>query len=89
MVFESRQDREICLLSKTLRLALMCTQPHSQWTPTFFPGGKATGREVDHSLLSRAEVKNEWSYTSVPSICLYGVDRDNFTFTSVAIGKRY
>jgi hypothetical protein len=80
MVFESRQDKRICLLSKNTRLAVVCTQPPSQWTPAFFPGGKATGREVDHSPSSGAEVKNEWNYTSVPSICLYGVDRDTFTF---------
>jgi hypothetical protein len=89
MVFESRQDKEICLLSKTLRLALVCTQPPSQWTPAFFAGGKSTGREVDHSPPSSAEVKNEWSNTSIPSICLYGVDRDTITFTFVVIGKRF
>jgi len=38
---------------------------------------KWPSREVDHSV---AEVKNEWSYTSAPSICLYGMDRDNCTF---------
>lgn len=25
-------------------------------------------------------LKNEWSYTSAPPICLYGVDRDSITF---------
>jgi len=29
------------------------------------------------------EVKNEWSYTSTPLICLLGVDRDSFTFTFI------
>ena len=58
----------------------MCTQPPSQWTPAFFPGGKATGCEVDHSPPSSAEVKNEWNYNSVPCIYLYGADRDTFTF---------
>jgi hypothetical protein len=29
-------------------------------------GGKAAGREADHSLPSSAEVKNVWSYTPVP-----------------------
>jgi hypothetical protein len=32
-----------------------------------------------HSTAVSAEIKNEWSYTSAPSICLHGVDRDNFT----------
>jgi hypothetical protein len=54
------------------------------------------GREADHSLPSSAEVRNVWSYTSTPSVCLhdvvlsYGIrihgvvllkQRDNFTFT--------
>lgn len=30
------------------------------------PGVKAVGHEADHSLLSKAEVKNAWSYTSSP-----------------------
>jgi hypothetical protein len=36
--------------------------------------------EYDISIPSSADVKNEWSYTSTPPICLLGVDRDNFTF---------
>jgi hypothetical protein len=32
-----------------------------------FLGGKAPGREANHSLLSSVEVKNTWSYTSAPS----------------------
>jgi hypothetical protein len=31
-----------------------------------FPGLKRPGREADHSLLSSAEVKNVWKYTSTP-----------------------
>ena len=31
----------------------------------FFPERKAAGREADLSLPSRAEVQNEWSYTSI------------------------
>jgi hypothetical protein len=38
-----------------------------------FPGGKAAGREADHSPLSSAEVKNAWNYTSTPRIRLHGV----------------
>jgi hypothetical protein len=33
-------------------------------TESSLPGGKAAGREADHSPLSSAEVKNAWSYTS-------------------------
>jgi hypothetical protein len=46
-----------------------------------FPGLQRPGREVNHSPPSSAEVKNEWSHTSDPPICLHGVNRDNFTFT--------
>jgi hypothetical protein len=37
-------------------------------TRGFFPGGKWPGREADHSTLSSAEVKIEWSYTSSPQV---------------------
>jgi hypothetical protein len=33
-----------------------------------FLGVKRPGREADHSPPSSAEVKNEWSYNSAPSI---------------------
>ena len=39
---------------------------------------KQPGHDVDHSHPSSAEVKNEWSYTSAPHICVHGVDRDTF-----------
>jgi hypothetical protein len=32
----------------------------------FFPGGKAAGREADHSPPTSAEVKKMWIYTSIP-----------------------
>ena len=44
-----------------------------------FPGVKLPGCEDDHLPPSGADVKNEWSFTSAPPICLHGVDRD-FTF---------
>jgi hypothetical protein len=43
-------------------------------------GIKRPGREVDHSPLCIAEVKNECRYTSAPHVCLHAVDRHNFTF---------
>ena len=33
------------------------------------------------NVLSGAEVKNEWSCTIIPPVCLRGMDRDYFTFT--------
>jgi len=39
---------------------------------------KRPGRHVYHLPASSAEVKNEWRRTSAPTICLYGVGRNNF-----------
>jgi len=36
-------------------------------------GVQRSGREASHSPPSSAEVKNEWSYTSAPPVCLHGV----------------
>jgi hypothetical protein len=38
-----------------------------------FPGVKRPGREADHPPPSSAEVKNAWSYTSIPPIRLHGM----------------
>jgi hypothetical protein len=48
----------------------------------FFPHGNWWKCEVDHSLPSSAEVRNEWSYTSTPPIFLH-IERDEFTCTCV------
>lgn len=45
-----------------------------------FPGVKQQGCDVDLFPPYNSKVKNERRYVSVPSICLQGVDRDNFTF---------
>jgi hypothetical protein len=37
-------------------------------------------REFSHAPPSSAEVKNEWSYTSIPPVCLHSMDRANFTY---------
>jgi hypothetical protein len=51
------------------RMALGPTQPSIQWVPGSLASGvRQTGREFNHSPPSGAEVKNEWSYTSAPSI---------------------
>jgi hypothetical protein len=39
----------------------------------YFPGVKRPERDVDHSPPSNADVMDDWSYTSTPPICLYGV----------------
>jgi hypothetical protein len=73
-------ERDFSLL-QNVQTHLRPTQPPIQLGPWVFPGGKAAGREVNHSLPSGAEVKIEWSYTSTPSICLQVVEKDNIAFT--------
>lgn len=60
--------------------------PDSLWGPSSlqfigqkvsFPGVKWLGLNVDHSLPSGAEARNERRYTSSPPMCLDGMDRDN------------
>ena len=43
-----------------------------------FPGVKQPGCAVNHSPPSSAEVKNGWSYTSTPTVCFHGMDKENF-----------
>jgi hypothetical protein len=52
-----------------------------------FPGVKRSGREVDHSCPSSAEIKNEWSYTSTASMTWTGTTLP-FTLLLVKVNKR-
>jgi hypothetical protein len=54
------------IFSKMPTSALKPTRPPLQFVSGPPPVGKADGREADHSPPSGAEVKNAWSYTSVP-----------------------
>ena len=51
-----------CLFSEISRSLLESTH----WVLWCFPGVIQPGSEVDHSLSSRTEFKNEWSYTPTP-----------------------
>jgi hypothetical protein len=53
-----------------------------KWHRGVLPGVKRQRRKVNHSLPLSAELKNEWSLTSSPSISSHRVDTDNFTFTT-------
>jgi hypothetical protein len=55
------------------------TQLPIQLEPEFFPREKKVGREVNHTPLSTAKLKNAWSYTTTPSIFFHGVNREKFT----------
>jgi hypothetical protein len=64
----------VCTPYIAFTMALGPTQPPIQWVPGALSlGVKRPGREADHSPPSSAEVKNAWSYTSTPPICLRGV----------------
>ena len=68
--FKTRNEQEIFPISKTSKPALGPTHRS-------FLGVKRPGRDADHSSPTSAEVKDGWSYTSTPTICLHGVDRNN------------
>jgi hypothetical protein len=69
--FDYRQTKEILIVLKRFRMALGPTQPSIQWVPGSLASGvKQKGCEFNHSPPSGAEVKNELSYTSAPSIHL-------------------
>ena len=59
------------------------------WLPGLFSWVKLLVHDVEHSHPSSAEVKNQWSYTSTPSVYLHEVDRDNFTFTIFLLFLNY
>jgi hypothetical protein len=72
----SQAEKEYLPFSTTSISALGLTQPHTEWLPVFFPWTKWTGREVNHSSSSGADVRNKWRYTSTSPICLRGADRE-------------
>ena len=77
--FESRPKQE--MFSSLKPLGQRWDEPSLQRVPVFFPGWvKRPRRYVNNSPPCIAEVKNEWSYTSL------GVDRDTFTFTAALKG---
>jgi len=50
------------------------TQPPIQWVPGVLSlDVKRPGRESGQSYPSSAKVKNAWSYSSIPRICLHCV----------------
>jgi hypothetical protein len=58
--------------------------PASNGYRSSFLGVKRPAREVDHWPPSSAEVKNEWSCTSIPRIFPHGMARDfTITFTGI------
>jgi len=58
----------------------------SMGTGGSFPALKQLWHEISHSPPSSAEVKNDWSYTSTPPVCLCDMDRDNCTCLTTVFG---
>ena len=46
----------------------------------FFPRVKSSEPKADHLPTSSAEVKNEWSCTTTPSTCIYGIERKHLVY---------
>jgi hypothetical protein len=64
----------IFLFTTASRPALDPTQPPIQLVPGALSlGVKRPGREADLSPTSTAEVKNAWSYASIPPLHLHGM----------------
>jgi hypothetical protein len=72
------------VIKKFLQIAQSASEAHpaSSGYRGSFPGVKRPGSEVDNSRPSSAHLKNKWSHASTTSICLHGLHRDNFTFTT-------
>jgi len=65
MWFKSWLGQKIHLFPDISRLDARPTQPLVQWVMrTLSQGVKWQSHEADHSFLTSASVKNEWSYTS-------------------------
>ena len=62
---ESHQGQHIFLFSAPVQTVPGAHPASCSMVPIFFPGVKRPERDVYHSPPSRAEVKSEWSYTSV------------------------
>ena len=56
------------------------SQPPIKWVPGVLSSGVKPGPQVDHSLPSSAEFKEEGDCTSIAPVQLHGMDRGNITF---------
>jgi hypothetical protein len=74
-VFKSQQREEIFFFFKTVHTG-SGVKPASCSMGTAVRYQGYSDRDVKCTTTA-AEVKNEWSYTSTPSIRLHGADRDN------------
>jgi len=83
---ESRHRNYIFLFFNMSRMSPGLTQPTIQWVWGYNPGGRVDRAvRINYLPSSSDEVKNEWSYTSTPSVRIHGVGRDRCTFHTTRI----
>ena len=58
-------------------------QPPIQWVGNSSLGVRRPGREVDQWTSCRTKFKNEWRWTSTPTIGLHDVERNSCTFLTL------
>ena len=83
------QKKKVCLIVREIWYFCKTAQTGSGSYPDCYSMGsriltlgvKWPGHEVDHSPLSSAEVKSEWSYNSSPPVCIQGMGSYNLTCT--------
>jgi hypothetical protein len=91
--FGSCKGHDIFLSCKSSGPALAPSHSPVQWEPGLFSDLNQPGRDVDPPLPSYGEVKNEWSYTSVPVHVLMAWGRTavffSYTANNTEKGRRY
>jgi hypothetical protein len=87
-VFDYLQEHVFLCLLQNFQTGYGPTQPPIQWTPDVLSLWVNWWKcEIDHSFPSSAEVRNEWSYASIPPIFLHVVKTDEFIGTCGAMSS--
>jgi hypothetical protein len=79
--FDSMRGQSIFLVSKASRFWGQLNFLFRGYRVCFLPFGKPLVLEVGHSPPCLDRVKNVCIFVSIPPICDYGMNRDNFTVT--------
>jgi hypothetical protein len=78
--FEFLQGWEVFCYPIQSRLVVGTTQPPIQWVLGSYLEAKLPVDDAGHSPPPSAKVKNEWSYATIPPICMHGVERGKLPF---------
>jgi len=86
LCFDSRQGCDFSPFSKWFRPPSRPSKTLIKQVPEFLsPGLKRPRREVEHSTPCTAQVKNDWSFTSISLVCFLNMDMYHFTFSGVFV----